>query len=162
MFARTERLLLRPSWVEDRAALADLFATPALDSVLLPVAEGHPFDIELPWIVIQRRTAGAPELVGCATLGATGNGTAELRIWIAPFARRLGLASEAAPALLDMARFAIGARRIVSRVPRNELAGQRLCERLGMAQIQHGADEEAFLFHCHLGYQDWEGAPLAA
>lgn len=162
MFARTDRLLLRPGWTEDRPAVARLLAA-GNDTPMAPqVQKRDTTGIELPWILIQRRTSDAPELVGYAELTPAEHGTFALRLWITPHARGFGLATEAAAALVDMARFAKGARRLVTTVTRCDDAAIRLCRRLEMTPAHHLADAGAILFHRHFDTRPREDAPLAA
>ena len=115
MFARTERLLLRPGWAEDAPALAAAIADETIVRNLatapwpygLRDAEAflaQPRDPVLPSFLIFERTDGAPNLVGACGLGRRPSGTVELGYWIArPYWGR-GYATEAATALIDIAR----------------------------------------------------------
>ena len=80
MFARTERLLLRPGWAEDAPALAAAIADEMIVRNLatapwpyrLRDAEAflaQPRDPVLPSFLIFERTDGAPRLVGSCGLG---------------------------------------------------------------------------------------------
>ncbi|MCY7339729.1 MAG: GNAT family N-acetyltransferase [Sphingomonas bacterium] len=115
MFARTERLLLRPGWGEDAAALAQAIADEAvvrnLSSVPWPYATADaeaflagPRDPALPAFLIFQRTPGAPRLVGACGLGRRPSGAVELGYWIARAHWGQGLATEAATALVEIAR----------------------------------------------------------
>jgi RimJ/RimL family protein N-acetyltransferase len=123
MFARTERLLLRPSWPEDAKALHQAVAEEEIVRNLAVVpwpytakdardfAEmQHPF--HYPQFLLWKRTNAAPQLVGACGI-ARRDGAAELGYWIARPYWGLGYASEAASAVLGIAR-AIGHRRLVS------------------------------------------------
>jgi RimJ/RimL family protein N-acetyltransferase len=115
MFARTERLLLRPGWSEDAPALFRAIADEAivrnLASAPWPytLADAEAFlaterDPALPSMLILRRTPGAPELVGTIGLGRRPDGQIEFGYWIArPFWGR-GYATEAGRAVLVAAR----------------------------------------------------------
>lgn len=115
MFHRTSRLLLRPGWAEDAAALA---ATIAHESVAMKLAR-------LPWpydrahaeqwlarpqgphdaaFLVYRRTAGMPELIGGCGFHAHDGDAPELGYWIAPDHWGRGYATEAARALVEIAR----------------------------------------------------------
>jgi len=121
MFARTERLLLRPSWPEDAQAIFDaindedivrnLARAPwpyTLDDARSFVALQH--DTHYPNFMLMKRTNGAPELIGSCGLGDNG-GMTELGYWIArPFWGQ-GYASEAARAVVGIAK-AIGHKRL--------------------------------------------------
>jgi len=115
MFARTPRLLLRPGFPEDAPALAGAIADEAVVRHLAVVpwpytlrdAEAFlasPRDPVLPSFLILERTGGAPRIVGSCGLGRRASGAVELGYWISrPFWGR-GLATEAARALIDIAR----------------------------------------------------------
>ena len=94
MFARTERLLLRPGWAEDAPALAQAIADEAIVRNLatapwpfaLRDAEAFlaaPRDPVYPSFLIFERTAAAPALVGACGLGRRPSGAVELGYWIA-------------------------------------------------------------------------------
>ncbi len=115
MFARTEHLLLRPAWDEDRAALETLAATERNVRDLFGERDcEHPLatcGIEqdgscapLPKLLVFRRTAAAPELVGVVALIRSGDGDVELVCWIARAHRGVGYGREAVTATLAMAR----------------------------------------------------------
>jgi RimJ/RimL family protein N-acetyltransferase len=145
MFARTERLLLRPGWAEDAPALAAAIADKMIVRNLatapwpyrLRDAEAflaQPRDPVLPSFLIFERTDGAPRLVGSCGLGRRPSGAVELGYWIArPFWGR-GYATEASRALVDIAR----ALRLVSLEGSHFLdnpASARVLEKLGFEPI---------------------------
>lgn len=112
MFARTERLLLRPAWREDAPALAAAIADYAVVSKLARAP--WPYDLAdaeeflsreqgpLPNALIFARTRGAPRLVGGIGLDQTDAGV-ELGYWIARAYWGLGFATEAGRAIVEMA-----------------------------------------------------------
>jgi RimJ/RimL family protein N-acetyltransferase len=115
MFARTDRLLLRPGWAEDAPALARAIADEAivrnLSTAPWPygVAEAEAFlaaprDPVLPSFLITERTAGAPRIIGACGLGRRPSGAVELGYWIARAHWGQGFATEAGMALTDIAR----------------------------------------------------------
>jgi RimJ/RimL family protein N-acetyltransferase len=115
MFARTDRLLLRPGFPEDAQALAAAIAdhgilrnlATAPSPYSLRDAEAflvQPRDPVLPSFVITERTAGAPRLVGACGLGRRASGAVELGYWVARSNWGRGLATEACVALIDIAR----------------------------------------------------------
>ncbi len=115
MFARTERLLLRPGFPEDAPALAQAIGHQAIARNLatapwpysLRDAEAFlaaPRDPVLPSLLIIERTEGAPRLVGACGLGRRPSGTVELGYWIARAEWGRGIATEACAALVDIAR----------------------------------------------------------
>lgn len=143
MFARTSRLLLRPGWAEDARALASALADPMicrnLSSVPWPYAIGdaeawlaRPRDPLLPSLLAFERTDGAPRLVGGAGLGRRPSGAVELGYWIARGDWNRGLATEAASAVLDMAR-ALGIRQVEASHYLDNPASARVLEKLGFA-----------------------------
>ncbi len=115
MFARTPRLLLRPGWMEDAPALAQAIADPAILRNLSHAPS--PYGLEdaraflsrpqqplMPQLLAFTRTKGAPRLVGGCALHEGTDGRPELGYWIARPYWGLGFATEAARALLSMAR----------------------------------------------------------
>ncbi|QAY78015.1 GNAT family N-acetyltransferase [Sphingosinicella sp. BN140058] len=115
MFARTERLLLRPGWAQDApalyAAVADEAIVRNLASAPWPYTLG---DAEAfleterlpaePSMLIFRRTLGAPQLAGAIGFGRRPDGEMELGYWIARPFWGLGYATEAGRAVIAMAR----------------------------------------------------------
>lgn len=115
MFARTERLLLRPGWAEDAPALACAIADEAivrnLSTAPWPygVTEAEAFlaaprDPVLPSLLIMERTDSAPMLIGAGGFGRRPSGAVELGYWIARRHWNRGFATEAGRALLDIAK----------------------------------------------------------
>lgn len=125
MFARTERLLLRPGWEDDAPALYEAISHEAVAMKLArlpwPYSEDHARSFlvsqecaETLHMLIFARTAGKPRLVG--GIGLEMNGcAAELGYWISPRYWGLGFATEAAHAVVDMARTALPCRKLVAR-----------------------------------------------
>ena len=114
MFARTERLLLRPGWAEDAPALAQAIADEAI--VRNPATAPWPYalrdaeaflaaprDPVLPSFLIYARTRAAPQLVGACGLGRRPSGAVELGYWVARESWNRGFATEAGHALLAIA-----------------------------------------------------------
>lgn len=117
MFARTPRLLLRPGWIEDAPALAEAIGEAAILRNLTRApaaytqADAEHFlaeaqDPRLPRLLAFSRTNGAPRLVGGCGVHRAEDGAAELGYWIARPYWGLGFATEAARAVLSMARAA--------------------------------------------------------
>ncbi len=115
MFARTPRLLLRPGWMEDAPALAEAIGDAAVlrNLTRAPAAYSQadaqaflaqPQDPRLPSLLAFTRTKGAPRLVGGCGLHAAADGRVELGYWIARPYWGLGFATEAASAVMHMAR----------------------------------------------------------
>jgi RimJ/RimL family protein N-acetyltransferase len=141
MFARTERLLLRPGWAEDAPALARAIADETIVRNLasapwpfaLRDAEAHlaaPRDPLLPSLLIFERTGGEPRLVGSCGLGRRASGAVELGYWIARPHWGQGFATEAGQALVAMARALRLARLEASHFLDNPASG-RVLEKLG-------------------------------
>lgn len=115
MFARTERLLLRPGWREDAPALAAAIGDEAivrnLASAPWPYGEKDALahlertqDSALPNLLIFSRTLGAPRLVGGCGIRHDESGALELGYWIARPYWGLGFATEAGRAVIQIAR----------------------------------------------------------
>ncbi len=115
MFARTERLLLRPGWAEDAPALAAAIAEEAVLRNLLHapcpygIGDAEAFlaaehDLLLPRFLAFSRTRGAPRLVGGCGISRRESGALELGYWIARPYWGLGFATEAARATMRVAR----------------------------------------------------------
>ena len=143
MFARTERLLLRPGWAEDAPALAQAIADEAIVRNLatapwpfaLRDAEAFlaaPRDPVLPSFLIYQRTTAAPRLVGACGLGRRPSGAVELGYWIARDAWNQGFATEAGRALLAIAT-ALGLQRLEASYFIDNPASGRVLEKLGFA-----------------------------
>lgn len=145
MFARTENLLLRPGWSEDAPALAQAIAH---ESVTRNLCWGrwpanadqaerwlrHGRDLLLPRLLVLSRTDDAPLLVGGVGLHRMADGTAELDFWISPKSRGRGFATEAARAMLGMAK-AIGLPQLTACVFSENGAAARVLEKLGFRQV---------------------------
>ena len=145
MFARTERLLLRPGWAEDAPALAAAIADSAIVRNLatapwpygLRDAEAFlasPRDPVLPSFLIFERTDGAPRLVGSCGLGRRPSGAVELGYWIARAHWGRGFATEAGLALIDIAR-TLGLARLEGSHFVDNPASARVLEKLGFEPI---------------------------
>ena len=141
MFARTERLLLRPGWAEDAPALAKAIADQTIVRNLasapwpfsLRDAEAFlvaPRDPILPSLLVFERTDGEPMLVGACGLGRRPSGAVELGYWISRQHWGRGLASEAGLALVDIAR-ALGLARLEASHFLDNPASGRVLEKLG-------------------------------
>lgn len=123
MFARTERLLLRPSWPEDAH---DLYQAIADEGIVRNLARAPwPYTVDeaarftalehseaYPTFLLMQRTDGSPRLVGACGLGDQ-DGDVELGYWIARPYWGLGYASEAAKAVVGIAR-ALGHERLIA------------------------------------------------
>jgi RimJ/RimL family protein N-acetyltransferase len=124
MFARTERLLLRPGWEDDAVALHDAIAHEAVAMKLSHLPWPYTLDDAQSFLAAQRqrearhmlifaRTAGKPRLIGGISLDTVGS-SAELGYWISPPYWGLGFATEAARAVVHMARASLPCRKVVA------------------------------------------------
>ena len=115
MFARTERLLLRPGWLEDAPALARAIGEEAvvrnLATAPWPYGEEEaqkflslPIDPDQPRFLIFARTGGAPRLVGGCGISPSPEDGLEMGYWIARPYWGLGFATEAGRQLVHIAR----------------------------------------------------------
>jgi RimJ/RimL family protein N-acetyltransferase len=140
MFARTERLLLRPSWPEDAAelhsAIADEGIVRNLASAPWPYTaeEAVRFatldhDERHPAFLLMLRTDDTPRLIGACGLGDR-NGEAELGYWIARPYWGLGFASEAGRAVLNIAK-AIGHQKLIAGHFTDNPASGKVLRKLG-------------------------------
>ena len=141
MFARTDRLLLRPGWAEDAPALARAIADEQIVRNLatapwpyaLKDAEAFlasPRDPVMPSFLITERTNGAPRIVGACGLGRRPSGAVEMGYWIARPYWGNGFATEASRALIDITRTLKLPRLEASHFIDNPASG-RVLEKLG-------------------------------
>ena len=141
MFARTDRLMLRPGWAEDAPALAKAIADEAIvrNLALAPWPYGleearafldKPQDEVLPSFLLFRRTDCAPELVGGAGFGRKPNGAVEIGYWIARAHWGNGYALEAGRQLIEIAR-TLGLCRLEAGHFVDNPASGRVLEKLG-------------------------------
>lgn len=146
MFARTDRLLLRPGWAEDAPALARAIGDRTIVRNLanapwpytLADAEAFlakPRDPILPNLLLFARTSGAPDLVGsCGLLRRGGTGSIVLGYWIARAHWGRGYATEACRQLVEIAR-TIGLATIDSSHFIDNQASGRVLEKLGFRPL---------------------------
>jgi RimJ/RimL family protein N-acetyltransferase len=141
MFARTERLLLRPGWAEDAPALARAMGDEGIVRNLAkapwPYTDAHAREFlardrgaETPLFLIFRRTDGAPELIGGIGIDMDGDAP-EFGYWLARRHWGQGYATEAGRAVIDIARHSLGLRRMVSGHFTDNPASGRVLEKLG-------------------------------
>jgi RimJ/RimL family protein N-acetyltransferase len=142
MFARTERLLLRPGWAEDAPALASAIGEEAIVRNLASAPWPYELDHARAFLeterrpdeaafLIFRRTHGAPQLIGTVGLGRRPDGEAELGYWISRPHWGLGFATEAARAVVDLAREGLRLPRLVAGHFLDNPASGRVLEKLG-------------------------------
>ena len=141
MFVRTDRLLLRPGWIEDAPALARAVSDEAVarNTARLPWpytlahAEwylGRQQDPHTPNCLVFARTSGKPRLVGNVAISPDEDGL-ELGYWFARPFWGLGYATEAASALLRAARESLRLDRIHSGHFVDNPASGRVLRKLG-------------------------------
>ncbi len=144
MFARTERLLLRPSWPEDASAL---YAAVADEGIVRNLANAPwPYTPEdaarfvccepawnLPNFMLMLRTDGAPRLIGSCGLGEH-NGEVELGYWIARSFWGQGYAAEAAKAVVGIAK-TLGHRKLVAGHFTDNPASGRVLQKIGFRPL---------------------------
>jgi RimJ/RimL family protein N-acetyltransferase len=144
MFARTDRLMLRPGWREDAPLLAQTLGNESIVRNLArapwPYAEADaaafldlPRQDLLPDFLIFLRTAGEPQLIGGCGFGLMDNGDIELGYWIAPSHWGLGFATEAGLALIHMARYGLRLPRLFAGHFTDNPASGRVLRKLGFA-----------------------------
>jgi RimJ/RimL family protein N-acetyltransferase len=147
MFARTERLLLRPAWREDAPALAEAIGDFSIVRNLSRAPWPYGLDdaesfvgIEpgpLPRLLIFARTNGAPRLVGGIGLNApeSEDGAPELGYWIARPYWGLGFATEAARAVVDIADRALRLPQLAARHFADNPASGHVLAKLGFEPV---------------------------
>lgn len=144
MFARTQRLVLRPGWADDAPALAEALGHEQLANKLtqLPWPYGlsdakaflaRPYNPNAPQMLILLRTAGKPRLIGGIGLNQ-GADALELGYWIAPDYWGLGFATEASRAMIDIARHALQRPRVLARHFVDNPASANVLRKLGFVR----------------------------
>jgi RimJ/RimL family protein N-acetyltransferase len=142
MFARTERLLLRPGWPEDAPALFDAIADErivcnlasapwpyrACHAEAFLATERKPSE---PSLLIFGRGRTGPQLVGTIGVGSRPGGVKELGYWIARPFWGLGYATEAGAALIAIARDGLRLKRLQAGHFLDNPASGRVLEKLG-------------------------------
>ncbi|SKB52908.1 GNAT family N-acetyltransferase [Sphingopyxis flava] len=144
MFARTDRLLLRPGWHEDAPALARAIGEEAIArnlarapwpyheedarAFLAGWTEGHPSRF-----LMLQRTASAPRLIGGVGMDRTESGEFELGYWVARPYWGLGYATEAGRHMVDLAHTLGISRLMASHFADNPASGAVL-RKLGFRQ----------------------------
>ncbi|MEW6575438.1 MAG: GNAT family N-acetyltransferase [Pseudomonadota bacterium] len=151
MFARTERLLLRPSWPEDAGPLYRAIAD---EGIVRNLARAPwPYSLEdavrfvsseqaelFPNFILYKRTEGAPVIVGACGIGEHGD-AAELGYWIARPYWGQGFASEAGRAVVEIAK-TVGHRKLVASHFVDNPASGAVLRKLGFRST--GQREERF------------------
>ncbi|HEX9964602.1 MAG TPA: GNAT family N-acetyltransferase [Allosphingosinicella sp.] len=142
MFARTERLLLRPGWSQDAPALYQAIADERIVRNLATAPWPYrPGDAEAwlaterkptePSLLIFRRTDGPTELIGAIGFGRRPTGEMEFGYWIVRRHWGRGYATEAGRALLAAARHGLRVARLDAGHFLDNPASGRVLEKLG-------------------------------
>ena len=142
MFVRTERLLLRPGWLEDAPAMAHLLCDEAVArnvaKVPYPYTPAHAREFvsrdsggTLPSLLIFARTRASPRLVGGIGLHRDEAGAIELGYWVGRRFWGLGFATEAGRAMVDLAPRGLRVRRLVSSHFCDNPASGRVLRKIG-------------------------------
>ena len=142
MFARTERLLLRPGWSEDAPALFHAIADEAIVRNLASAPWPYsPADAEAflarerdptePAALIFLRRPGGPELIGTIGVGRRPDGDHEFGYWIARPHWGRGYATEAGRAVIAAARASLRLPRLTAGHFLDNPASGRVLEKLG-------------------------------
>ena len=142
MFARTERLLLRPGWSQDAealyAAIRDEGIVRNLASAPWPytMADAKAFlaterKAGTPVSLIFLRGEGAPQLIGTIGLDRMPDGEPELGYWIARPHWGRGYVTEAGRAVIAVARDALRLKRLTAGHFVDNPASGRVLEKLG-------------------------------
>jgi len=142
MFARTDRLLLRPGWIEDAPALFAGIADEAVVSNLatapwpyrLEDAEAFlssPRRPQCATMLVFRRAHLEPELIGTIGFAGRPSGNVELGYWIAKRHWNCGYATEAGEAVVRMARESFRVARLAAGHFVDNPASGRVLEKLG-------------------------------
>lgn len=139
MFLRTERLFLRPAWLEDAPELARAIAHEPVVRMLARVPWPYREEHARSWIESQRDPYLPSLLVtlpddGGRIVGVCGlheeGGEVEIGYWISPGHWGRGYATEAVRGMLSLARLA-GHHRIVSRHAADNPASGRVLRKAG-------------------------------
>jgi RimJ/RimL family protein N-acetyltransferase len=142
MFARTQRLLLRPGWIEDAPALAHAVGH---EDVAMKLARlPWPYTIaDAQWFLgldrgaadvsflIFLRGIGEPLLIGGIGIHDDENGAPEIGYWIAPDHWGHGYATEAGRAVMDIVHHGLRLPRVVSGHFIDNPASGRVLRKLG-------------------------------
>ncbi len=142
MFARTDRLLLRPGWLEDAPALFEGIRDEGIVRNL--ASAPWPYTLEdaqaflrtdrapaEPCFLIFRRTDGAPQLIGTVGFGRRPTGETEFGYWIARAHWGRGYATEAGRAAIALARDSLRLPRLSAGHFLDNPASGRVLEKLG-------------------------------
>lgn len=179
MFHRSERLLLRPGWQEDAGELTARIADEAivrnLSRVPWPYSEDHaaewlalPKAVKWPTLLLTLPSVRGTPIIGCCGIHEQ-DGQAEIGYWIARDHWGRGYATEAARAVLSIAR-AIGHRRVYSCHAIDNPASGKVLRKAGfkptgrartMHSLGRGADVATAEYVTDLGASMGDDGPVA-
>jgi RimJ/RimL family protein N-acetyltransferase len=142
MFARTERLLLRPAWREDAPALCQGIGDERIVRNLATAPWPYRLQDAEAFLARERpahaaggliflRTQGAPRLVGAVGIGPSPDNVLELGYWVARPYWGQGIATEAGRAMLAFARDSLRLPRLVAGHFTDNPASGRVLQKLG-------------------------------
>ncbi|MEA3029676.1 MAG: hypothetical protein QOJ53_1765 [Sphingomonadales bacterium] len=177
MFARTQRLTLRPGWPEDAPALSRAIGHEPVVRMLAqapwPYALGdaerflaRPRGPTEVFLLILSHEGERPHLVGGIGVQPEEGGGHELGYWLAPDAWGRGYATEAGRAMVGIARHALGLKRLVSGHFVDNPASGRVLAKLGFRPTGHvahrysagrGGDVDCRLFELDLAAAQADG-----
>ncbi|MDO7841968.1 GNAT family N-acetyltransferase [Sphingomonas immobilis] len=144
MFARTQRLTLRPRWPEDAAAITRAVAHESVVTKLAHLPWPYTQADAEAWLAMPRPKIDAtclilehcgerPRLIGAIGIEETANG-AELGYWLTPDAWGRGYATEAGHAMIGIARHALGLRRLRAGYYQGNEASGNVLRKLGFRE----------------------------
>ena len=147
MFARTKRLTLRPGWPEEAETLTQAIAHETVAMKLARLPWPYTADDAEAFLAVPRGPSDArffilshegsyPQVIGGIGLNAVDRGVAELGYWLTPTAWGRGYATEAARAVIDMARHALPLRRVEASHHLDNPTSRRVLEKLGFREIR--------------------------
>ncbi len=176
MFARTERLLLRPGWVEDAPELCAAIAREEVAYTLARLPWPYTLDHAEAWLsqpraagdvhlLIYERTGTVPRLIGGIGLAADGDAI-ELGYWIVPSHWGRGFATEAGYAVIALARETLRIPHLTSGHFVDNPASGRVLEKLGFVRtgdvVERRCLARGLTLPCALFSLDLEPMRLAA
>lgn len=180
MFARTQRLTLRPGWPEEAETLHAAIAHRAVAEKLARVPWPYTLDHARDWLARPAETmpvftihahdlGPTPRLVGGIGLHAEADGL-NLGYWLTPAAWGRGYATEAGRQVIAIARHALGQARLAAYHHADNPASGNVLRKLGFGEIGRGARPcvarghavDSIMMSLDLARDEKRGIPLAA
>lgn len=182
MFARTRRLTLRPGWPEDAAALTAAIAHEEVVTRLsrapwpYAMSDAEAFlatprgPAEAMFLILAHDCGDGPALIGGIGVHAEADGH-EIGYWLTPSAWGRGYAAEAGHAVIQIARYTLGLRRLGGAHFLDNPASGRVLSKLGFrptgetqALFSRGRNAEAAVVRFDLDLRESaeQAAPIAA